>query len=72
MAGFDPVIYEETGKLVEGEERFGIFMGDAPNQRIVLFKTADTRDRFQKEPVKYINVVRSAMAEKAKKNTKLR
>lgn len=72
LAGFDPVIYEETGKLVEGEERFGIFMGDAPSQRIVLFKTADTRDRFQKEPVKYINVVRSAMAEKAKKNTKLR
>jgi len=72
LAGFDPVIFEETGKLVEGEERFGTFMGDAPNQRIVLFKTADTRDRFQREPVKYINVVRSAMAKKAKKNTKLR
>jgi len=68
LAGFDPVIFEETGKLVEGEERFGSFMGDAPNQRIVLFKTADTRDRFQKEPLRYINVVRSAMAAKAKKN----
>ena len=72
LAGFDPVLFEETGKLVEGEEQFGTFMGDAPNQRIVLFKTADTRGRFQKEPMKYINSVRSAMAKKAKKDTKLR
>ena len=72
LAGFDPVIFEETGKLVAGEEQFGTFMGDAPNQRIVLFKTADTRGRFQKEPMKYINAVRSAMAKKAKKDTKLR
>ena len=72
LAGFDPVIFEETGKLVDGEEQYGTFMGDATNQRIVLFKTADTRGRFQKEPAKYINVVRSAMAKKAKQNTKLR
>ena len=72
LAGFDPVIFEETGKLVDGEEQYGTFMGDAPNQRIVLFKTADTRGRFQKEPAKYINVVRSAMAKKAKQNAKLR
>ena len=72
LAGFDPVIFEETGKLIEGEERFGTFMGDAPNQRIVLFKTADTRGRFQKDPIKYINVVRNAMAKKARKDIKLR
>ena len=72
LAGFDPVIFEETGKLVEGEEQFGTFMGDAPSQRIVLFKTANTRDRFQKEPIKYINAVRNAMAKKAKKDIKLR
>ena len=72
LAGFDPVIFEETGKLIEGEEKFGTFMGKKPNQRIVLFKTADTRDRFQSEPSKYIEVVRKAMASKAPKETKLR
>lgn len=72
LAGFDPVIFEETGKLIEGEESFGTFMGEAPNQRIVLFKTADTRDRFQKEPVKYLNIVRSAMTKNAQKDIKLR
>jgi len=72
LAGFDPVIFEETGKLIEGEEKFGTFMGQKPNQRIVLFKTADTRERFQKEPSKYLNVVRTAMAKHAPKDIKLR
>ena len=72
LAGFDPVIFEETGKLIEGDEKFGTFMGKQPNQRIVLFKTSDTRDRFQKDPSKYLDVVRQAMADKAPKNTQLR
>ena len=66
LAGFDPVIFEETGKLIEGEENFGTFMGKKPNQRIVLFKTADTLERFQKDPSKYLDVVRKAMANKAR------
>ena len=72
LAGFDPVIFEETGKLIEGEEKFGTFMGKKPNQRIVLFKTADTRERFQKEPSKYLNVVRQAMTGSVPKDIKLR
>ena len=72
LAGFDPVIFEETGKLIEGVEKFGTFMGKKPNQRIVLFRTADTRDRFQKEPSKYLDVVRRAMDDKAPKEIKLR
>ena len=72
LAGFDPVIFEETGKLIEGEEKYGTFMGKKPNQRIVLFKTSDTRDRFQKEPSKYLNVVRRVMTEKDPKNVQLR
>jgi len=72
LAGFDPVIFEETGKLVAGEEKFGTFMGEQANRRIVLFKTADTRARFQNEPVKYLNVVRNAMTKSAPKDTKLR
>ena len=72
LAGFDPVIFEETGKLVEGEEAFGTFMGKKPNQRIVLFKTSDTRGRFQNDPSKYLNAVRRAMTNNAPKDTKLR
>lgn len=72
LAGFDPVIFEETGKLIQGEEKFGTFMGEVPNRRIVLFKTADTRARFQNEPVKYLNVIRNAMTKNATKDTKLR
>ena len=68
LAGFDPVIFEDTGKLVEGDEKFGTFMGKKPNQRIVLFKTADTRERFQKEPSKYLNVVRKATKNASKDN----
>ena len=72
LAGFDPVIFEETGKLIEGNEKFGTFMGKKPNQRIVLFTTSDTRDRFQKEPSKYLDVVRQAMTKNAPTETKLR
>ena len=72
LAGFDPVIFEETGKLIEGEEAFGTFMGKKPNQRIVLFKTSDTRKRFQNDPSKYLNSVRRAMNNNAPQDTKLR
>ena len=72
LAGFDPVIFEETGKLIEGKEEFGAFMGETPHQRVVLFKTADTRDRFQKAPVKYLNIVRGAMTRSTEKDIKLR
>ena len=72
LAGFDPVIFEETGKLIQGEEQFGTFMGKTPNQRIVLFKTSDTRDRFQKAPSQYLDVVRRAMTTSSPKDTKLR
>ena len=61
LAGYDPVIFEETGRLVDGLEEFGVFMGKTPKQRIVLFASPDTRARFQLEPRKYLQTVRQAM-----------
>ena len=61
LAGYDPVIFEETGRLVDGLEEYGVFMGKTPKQRIVLFASPETRARFQLEPRRYLNTVRQAM-----------
>ena len=61
LAGYDPVVFEETGRLVDGSEEYGVFMGKAPQQRIVLFASPETRARFQLEPRKYLQTVRQAM-----------
>lgn len=61
LAGYDPVIFRESGKLVDGEEEYGVFMGRQPNQRIVLFKTPETRMQFQSNPQMYLESVRTAM-----------
>jgi thiol-disulfide isomerase/thioredoxin len=60
LAGFDPVIYQEEGKLVDGLVENGVFMGKTPNQQVILFKDAATRGKFQLDPKKYLNVVRQA------------
>ena len=63
LAGYDPVIYHERGDLVEGSEVHGVFMGKLPNQRIVLFSSAETRAKFEAGPntKDYIETVRQAM-----------
>lgn len=61
LAGYDPVVFAETGRLVDGNEQYGVFMGKAPKQRIVLFASPETRARFQMEPRRYLEHVRQAM-----------
>lgn len=60
LAGYDPVVFQESGELVTGQEKHGVFMGSPPHQRIVLFDSAANRARFQQEPLKYLDVVRQA------------
>ena len=62
LAGYDPVIYHETGKLIQGDEKFGVFMGKLPNQRVVLFTSSDTQAQFKASPKQFIETVRQAMA----------
>ena len=61
LAGFDPVVFHETGKLTTGLLNHGVFMGETPNQRIILFSDAQTRTRFQTSPKQYLETVRQAM-----------
>ncbi len=61
LAGFDPVVFKQSGKLVDGAEEHGVFMGEAPNQRVVLFSSAATRAEFQTSPRLYIETIRQAM-----------
>ncbi|MFT5301630.1 MAG: hypothetical protein ACI814_002436, partial [Mariniblastus sp.] len=39
----------------------GVFMGKVPDQRIVLFATAETRAQFQTTPKQYLETIRQAM-----------
>ena len=61
LAGYDPVVFHQKGQLVEGLAEHGVFMGKAPDQRILLFKDAQTRAMFQAQPTAYMNTVRQAM-----------
>ena len=60
LAGYDPVIYQEQGKLVEGLAENGVFMGRMPNQKVILFSDAQTRSKFQASPKKFLESVRQA------------
>ncbi|QEG21108.1 thioredoxin family protein [Mariniblastus fucicola] len=60
LAGFDPVVYHEQGKLVEGLVENGVFMGQTPEQKVVLFRDAATRSKFQSSPKEYLQTIRQA------------
>ena len=61
LAGYDPVVFHKEGRLVNGLAEHGVFMGKAPDQRILLFRDAQTRAMFQAQPAAYMNTVRQAM-----------
>jgi protein disulfide-isomerase len=61
LAGYDPVEYVEQGALIDGHEKFGVFMGRSPNQRVILFRSQDNKERFQQEPRKYLSEVQLAL-----------
>lgn len=61
LAGYDPVIFRNSGELVDGDESHGVFMGKSPNQRVVLFSSAKTRAEFESNPKNYIETIRQAM-----------
>jgi len=60
LAGYDPVIYQEEGKLVEGLIENGVFMGKTPDQKVVLFTDNATREKFQGSPQRYLEAIRIA------------
>ncbi len=62
LGGADPVEYQASGKLVDGERKHGVFYGDDDIPPvIVLFSNQANRDRFEAEPGAYLRTVRQAM-----------
>ena len=61
LSGFDPVVFHEQGKLIDGMEENGVFMGKNNKQQIVLFQSPKTRAKFQANPKLYMNTVRQAL-----------
>ncbi len=61
LSGYDPVIFHEQGKLLDGLEENGVFMGKNEEQHIVLFENAQTRAKFQANPKLYLDTVRQAV-----------
>lgn len=60
LAGFDPVDFCDRGELNEGQESLGVFMSKSGQQKVVLFHSAENRAKFQEEPKKYMEAVRTA------------
>lgn len=66
LAGYDVVIYRETGKLVEGKTEFGGFVGQKGNRVVFLFASKDNKDKFINDKQgRYVETARIAT-----KNTK--
>ena len=61
LSGYDPVIFHEQGKLMDGLEENGVFMGKGEEQHIVLFENQQTRAKFQANPTLYLDTVRQAV-----------
>ena len=57
LSGFDPVIFAEQGKLVDGKREHGAYV----DGRIILFATEESYERFSNNSVPYIAAVRAAM-----------
>lgn len=58
FAGFDPVRYLETGELVAGKRNFGVFY-----DTMYLFADQASRDKFERDPVRYSGAIRQAMSQ---------
>lgn len=71
LAGYDPVVFHNSGELIDGDENHGVFMGKSPNQRVVLFSSAKTRAEFEANPRNYIETIRQAMQSTGGSSSKL-
>ena len=61
LSGYDPVLFADTGKLVEGKREIGVFFPKTES-RIYVFATPESKKKFQADPEKYSNAVKVATA----------
>lgn len=71
LSGVDPVIFAESGKLVEGKRSLGVALPVGGRSEMYLFATAESRDRFEKNPKQYAVTAHQAML-RSETGTKLR
>ena len=68
LSGYDPVVFHEEGKLLNGVEENGVFMGKNDKQHVVLFQSPETRAKFQANPKLYMDTVRQAVYSASRKS----
>lgn len=61
LAGYDVVIYRETGKLVEGKSIYGGFVGEKDNRLVFLFANEENKKKFISDKTdRYVEAARIA------------
>lgn len=61
LAGYDPVIFHEQGRLQDGKKAHGVFMTRLGKQQVVLFDSEETRAKFRASPAVYLESIRGAV-----------
>jgi len=61
LSGADPVIFAETGKLVEGRRSFGTAFPQNGRNAMYLFATQENLERFEKNPHQFAVIAHQAM-----------
>jgi len=61
LAGYDPVIFHEQGRLQDGKKTHGVFMTRQGKQQVVLFDNEETRAKFRANPAVYLESIRVAV-----------
>jgi thiol-disulfide isomerase/thioredoxin/YHS domain-containing protein len=61
LAGYDPVIFHEQGRLQDGKKAHGVFMTRLGKQQVVLFESEETRAKFRTNPAVYLESIRVAV-----------
>jgi YHS domain-containing protein len=61
LSGADPVIFAETGKLVEGRRSFGMAFPQNGRNTMFFFATKENLERFEKNPQQFAVIAHQAM-----------
>ena len=61
LSGADPVIFAETGKLVDGKRDFGMSMVHNGRDEMYFFATKENLEKFWKDPRQFSTIAHQAM-----------
>jgi YHS domain-containing protein len=61
LAGYDPVVYADTGELIDGSLDYLTEVESDQQRCVVLFASAETKATFLSNPPKYLDEIRQAV-----------